>query len=126
MNLPTYKERLNSLREARNHAIQALEITNPGHHEAETSLALSWGVLFEHFCSNKDITLPHLDAISTIIHKLTSSYTQLKSLELKTRELFLKEDSHNIKKSHLLPSANPPNTLSLETIQNIEHQLNLL
>lgn len=127
----SFDKHLTKIRQAKYQATRILDITNPGHHEAETTLALAWEALFDNFCiDDKKIDLANLNTISSIVHKLTGAYTQIKSLEIKTRELDMKEHDHEAKKQQLeatLKNAKKAKEgLTKETLLQIEQQLKLL
>lgn len=125
-----FHQHLQKIRAAKSEATLILDITNPGHHEAETTLALAWESLFDHFCINKKPTLTRLNTISSIIHKLTAAYTQIKTLEIKSRELLLKEESYKSKKEELEAifknKKDVAKSLTPEELHHIEQQLKLL
>lgn len=124
---------LNELQKDKKELTKILEVMNPGHHEAETNLHIAWDNLFKYFClkgKEESADIRVLAVISSVIQRLTSAYAQIKALELKTRELDIKEYEHKIKKDQfeqtLKNARKTTKGLSEETLREIEFQLKLL
>ena len=107
---------------------QILDVINPGHNEAEATLAICWEALFNFFCQSKELDLASLNTLSSIIHKLTTSVTQIKSLEIKTRELHIKESSVNKANHSSFSNKNNKGTslVPLDVFNEVQQQLKLL
>lgn len=97
---------------------------SPGYHEAETTITLTWDALFSYFCLNNNLNLSKLNTIAGIIYKLSAAHCQFSSLQLKSKELSIKEYNH--KSKHALLPKKSPKSLSPEILLQIEQQLQLL
>ncbi|PWU04499.1 MAG: hypothetical protein C5B43_04495 [Verrucomicrobia bacterium] len=85
------------------------ENQNEFHNIAETNLKLIAEGLQAYLTKTKTLTLEELNTISAIIHKYTTSYTQLKSVEFKNRELYIQKQTPN-SKSKTINSDSPPSS----------------
>ncbi|PWU05232.1 MAG: hypothetical protein C5B43_03675 [Verrucomicrobia bacterium] len=82
---------------------QTLKMQNSFHDLAEDNLKLIAENLNNYLKRNKNLSLEEQNMASSIIHKYTTSYTQLKSIETKNRELYIKEQNLNLEfKTHNL------------------------
>lgn len=92
----------------------------------EMNLNLAWEALFDHFLNvDTKSNLSCLNTLAGITQKLTASYNQMKSLDIKTRELALKEEGLR-DKTELSPVTSQRKGLTEETLSLIEKQLNLI
>lgn len=103
--------------------------TNPK--ALESSLSLAFEILAEQFNVPSVNDVHTLDTVSTILYKLVSSFTQIKSTEIKSQELLIKEKEFLLKKEELemkKARLKPENAKGLtpETLCLIEQQLKLL
>ncbi|OHE74324.1 MAG: hypothetical protein A2007_04485 [Verrucomicrobia bacterium GWC2_42_7] len=105
--------KLEQMQHAKVETDRIMEIWNPGHSAAEAALTAAWEGLFDYLKLHPLTELFDLGAISAIIHKLTSSHTRLKSIELRARESLAK-----------IPPL-PPSTEE-DSLSSLEQKLNLL
>lgn len=87
---------------------QNLQIANPGHHLTETNLVLLGERIFQFLTDNQSISeLKELKMISDLIQKHTTAYNKIKRLEIRLRELAMKEQLFQLKlqKQGILPKS---------------------
>lgn len=99
------------------------------HEQVEISLSFAFNTLFSQFRLPEMLELNNFSILSTIIYKLTASYTQLKALEIKNKELLIKEENHQFKKNliaQLEIDQKNAKGFTPEALRLIEQQLKLL
>lgn len=97
INNPSLKTELEYAHALKAHTNQLLEIMNPGHHQVEANLNLLAERIFKYLSENQSISdLKELKSISDLIQKHTAAYNKIKTLEIKTRQLLLKEKLHQL------------------------------
>lgn len=91
---------------------------------ATSTLMLAYETFLQYFKKTPTPDLPELNTLSAILQKLTASYNQLQTLEVKKRELNLKELEHANKQHE--PTNSQKNSLTPDELNSIEQQLKLL
>lgn len=97
-NILSLQKELECARAIKAHTDQILEIMNPGHHLSGKNLTVIAERIFEYLSNNKSTAdFKELKALSNLILKHTAAYNKIKSLEIKIRQLILKETRFQFK-----------------------------
>lgn len=67
---------------------EVFQIVSPGHAVAENSMGLFWNKLCNHLIDKPPTNIEDLDKVASILHKVTSSGTQLNKVKNKLMEHF--------------------------------------
>lgn len=132
-----FDHHLAHLRKASEQAGRVMESICPGHRSARESMSLAWDYLFDmlkHDQANPNRDLPDINTLASIIQKLMSASSQIKTLELKVRDQQVKEEDREAHKREVVQSLNelktqltqPERGLTKATLREIERKLNLL
>ncbi|HQU08361.1 MAG: hypothetical protein B7X06_00065 [Verrucomicrobia bacterium 21-51-4] len=119
---------LQRLRTTREIVRSVLEVADPNHETASASLAITWELVFGTLCLLDVNHPPELGFISdfvSVLQKLTSSYNQLKTLELKMQDS-VREDEKRALTQTLEDAREKAPGLSAELLEQIETSLKLL
>ncbi|QYY34772.1 hypothetical protein [Ruficoccus sp. ZRK36] len=120
---------LASLRQVRDQTNTLMKEYNPGHANARGSLVQIWQLLFDHISTAKPSELSEFNTLAMIIHRLSSSNTQLMTLELKLSDYEQERAEREEKKHKMLEQLqrkSGPLSLTPETLHEIERMLKLL
>lgn len=91
-NNTSLQKELEYARAIRNETDQMLSITNPGQHIVQANLILLGERIFQFLSDNQSIQdLSELKIVSDLVQKHTAAYNRIKRLEIKIRELAIKE-----------------------------------
>ncbi len=124
-----FHNHLEHLAHAREQTNQILEQYNPGHTTARDALERTWQIVFELVQSFQTAEISELNTLSSIIHRLCSSFTQMSGLEKKLHDYEQERLEREEKKQQLLnhlKEAEQRNGLTPETLSDIEQMLKLL
>ncbi|MBC2593053.1 hypothetical protein H5P28_02150 [Ruficoccus amylovorans] len=124
-----FREHLRHLSEVRRQTNAIMEHYNPGHATARGAMEQAWQMLFSLLQNLPLNELSEFNTLSSIIHRLCSSFTQIGSLEMKLCDYETDRQEREERKRKLLSeleSARSQGGLSLETIREIEQTLKLL
>ncbi|MGF1485414.1 MAG: hypothetical protein ACFBZ8_13740 [Opitutales bacterium] len=126
----SFDERIDQIRQAKRQADEVMDTLSPGHTAAEAVVAYLWEALFDHFClsTKNDYDLDEIAKLSSVIQRMVSTNTALKTLEHKVIEQRVKEEDRAAAKQALAQSLSEASTQGLtpETIAEIEQRLALL
>lgn len=118
---------LNAICKVEDSAAQILNITQSPLQIAEATLTLAWGKLFDHLYTQNNSDFLIVKTITDITSKLTFAYTQMKSLEIKSQGLSMKEKNQdNQKDSHEFISKSRAPLIKPEAFKQMERELKLL
>ncbi len=93
-----HQKELAFLHAIKNNTCEKIELTNPGIHLAEYNLMRLSECVSQHFPSDGSIMdLDKLKTISTLLGAHATAYNKIKSPEIKTRELTIKEKKLELK-----------------------------
>ncbi|MGE9294126.1 MAG: hypothetical protein ACQKBW_10975 [Puniceicoccales bacterium] len=126
---PGFDTHLANLRQVRDQTNTLMKEYNPGHANARGSLVQIWQLLFDHISKAKPSELSDLNTLAMIIHRLSSSNTQLMTLEIKLSDYEQERAEREEKKHKMLEQLqrkSGPLSLTPETLHEIERMLKLL
>lgn len=98
---------------------ELFQIISPGHTAAEDSLTLFWMELHNHLSRKPPTTIQDLDKVSSILHKVTSSGTQLNKIKDKLTAHFVSAPPVTQNSNDPLP----PAPVSKEKVQKTKQRL---
>lgn len=88
----TLLKELEYVRAIKNGTSQTIGITNPGFHLTETNLLLLAECIFKYMSNNQsNLDLQEIKIVSNLVQKQAAAYTKIKTLEIKIRQLTIKE-----------------------------------
>lgn len=106
-----------------------MEQYNPGYQNARGTIDQTWQLLFELIEKTTPSELSEFNTLSSIIHRLCSSYTQINGLEMKLCDYEQDRFEREKQKTRMLQDLKDARTrggLTLETIRELEQTLKLL
>jgi hypothetical protein len=124
-----FQQHLGQLRWAREQADEIMKIYSPAHPTARGTIDQTWQLLFEQLKSLKPSELSEFNTLSSIIHRLCASYTQINGLEIKLcdyEQERVEREKHKLRMLKELKDGKSRGGLSLNTIRELEHTLKLL
>jgi len=125
-------QQLKRIKTAKARADELTETLSPGHNAAQAVIAIAWEALFDHFCSvdSAGYEISELSTLSSVIQRLISANTAIKTLEQKIEEHLARVEDRETEKQRIADelrrASDTTGGLSAEALADIEAALNLL